>query len=88
MEPSLFLGLEGSANKLGIGVVDSRGKILSNVRDTYITPPGSGFLPRETALHHREYFVKILKRALSDAGVALNQISAICYTKGAKVYLV
>lgn len=47
------LGLEGSANKIGIGmlshdegIVDFRGKILSNPRKTFVTPPGTGFLPR------------------------------------------
>uniref|UniRef100_R4G573 Putative o-sialoglycoprotein endopeptidase n=1 Tax=Rhodnius prolixus TaxID=13249 RepID=R4G573_RHOPR len=33
------LGFEGSANKLGIGVVRD-GEVLSNCRRTYITPPG------------------------------------------------
>ncbi|CAD6342042.1 unnamed protein product [Miscanthus lutarioriparius] len=48
----LALGLESSANKIGIGVVSLSGDILSNPRHTYVTPPGHGFLPRETAQHH------------------------------------
>jgi N6-L-threonylcarbamoyladenine synthase len=47
------MGIEGSANKVGIGrlfnksgIVDVEGKILSNPRKTFITPPGTGFLPR------------------------------------------
>ena len=48
----LALGLEGSANKLGVGVIKhnkgplsstNRAEVLSNIRDTYITPPGKGF---------------------------------------------
>lgn len=35
------LGFEGSANKLGVGVVKD-GRVLSNCRRTYITPPGQG----------------------------------------------
>lgn len=35
------IGFEGSANKLGIGIVRD-GEILSNCRRTYITPPGEG----------------------------------------------
>ncbi len=65
----LALGMEGSANKLGIGVVASDGEILSNLRDTYITPPGTGFLPRETAQHHSELVHEMVKKALSDAGI-------------------
>jgi N6-L-threonylcarbamoyladenine synthase len=44
----LAIGLEGSANKLGVGIVKDDGTILANVRHTYITPPGTGFLPKET----------------------------------------
>lgn len=37
----IALGFEGSANKLGVGIVKD-GKVLSNCRKTYITPPGEG----------------------------------------------
>ena len=43
----LALGLEGSANKLGVGIVKDDGTILANVRHTYITPPGND--PRQDA---------------------------------------
>ena len=49
----LAMGFEGSANKMGVGVVRLDGTILSNPRHTFITPPGQGFLPRETAQHHQ-----------------------------------
>lgn len=35
------LGIEGSANKIGVGIIRD-GEVLSNVRKTYITPPGEG----------------------------------------------
>ena len=76
----LVLGIEGSANKVGVGIVSDDGVIHANPRHTfvnsitspalcdatastcsyvllfacsYITPPGQGFLPRETAIHHQ-----------------------------------
>ena len=49
----LTLGIEGSANKIGIGIVDQNGNILANPRKAFITPPGTGFIPRETAEHHK-----------------------------------
>lgn len=58
--PITAIGLEGSANKLGIGIIRD-GKVLSNPRRTYITPPGEGFLPRETAKHHRECILEVLR---------------------------
>jgi tRNA A37 threonylcarbamoyltransferase TsaD len=42
------LGIEGSANKIGVGIVDGEGNVLSNPRTTFITPPGTGFQPSET----------------------------------------
>ena len=39
----IAIGFEGSANKLGVGIVKD-GEVLSNPRVTYITPPGEGML--------------------------------------------
>lgn len=77
----IALGLEGSANKLGVGILKDS-EILSNIRDTYITPPGTGFLPSETAKHHRDVIVNLIKRALNEAKISWNDIDCICYTKG------
>ncbi|KAK2198259.1 bifunctional Gcp-like domain/tRNA N6-adenosine threonylcarbamoyltransferase Kae1 [Babesia duncani] len=76
------LGIEGSANKLGIGIVSGNGTILANVRRTYSAPDGEGFLPRHVAKHHRENVASLVKEALQVAGLELSQISQICYTKG------
>ncbi|KAK0651779.1 putative tRNA threonylcarbamoyladenosine biosynthesis protein kae-1 [Cercophora newfieldiana] len=83
----IALGCEGSANKLGVGVIahdaeTGEATVLSNVRHTFVSPPGTGFLPKDTARHHRAYFVRVAKQALSDAGVSISEIDCICYTKG------
>ncbi|KAJ8302418.1 LOW QUALITY PROTEIN: hypothetical protein KUTeg_018814, partial [Tegillarca granosa] len=75
----IAIGFEGSANKLGIGIMEL---VLSNPRHTYITPPGEGFLPRDTAKHHRQYAIEILSKALEEAKVQPEDIDVICYTKG------
>ncbi|KAI5862866.1 O-sialoglycoprotein endopeptidase [Durotheca rogersii] len=87
--PLLALGCEGSANKLGIGVVShdpatGRTEVLSNVRHTFVSPPGTGFLPKDTARHHRAHFAALARRALADAGVdrPAEQLSCVCYTRG------
>lgn len=54
----IAIGFEGSANKIGI---------LANPRHTYITPPGHGFLPRETAHHHLHHVLPLLKSALQTS---------------------
>lgn len=78
----LVLGIEGSANKIGVGIVRSDGVILSNPRHTYITPPGTGFLPRETAQHHQKYILDLVKQAIQEAGIKTSDIGAVAYTKG------
>ncbi|KAI9895782.1 hypothetical protein PsorP6_018653 [Peronosclerospora sorghi] len=82
----LAMGIEGSANKLAVGIICYRKncetEILSNIRKTYIPPPGQGFLPRETAWHHQNHVVGIVRAALLEANVLPHQLDCICYTKG------
>ncbi|TPX15155.1 uncharacterized protein E0L32_004713 [Thyridium curvatum] len=89
----LALGCEGSANKLGIGVIahpadgqpgSAAAVVLSNVRDTFNSPPGTGFLPKDTAAHHRAFFVRVALAALRDAGVRdpAAELECVAYTKG------
>jgi len=37
----ISIGFEGSANKIGVGIVKD-GTVLANPRQTFITPPGQG----------------------------------------------
>ena len=83
----IALGLEGSANKLGVGLIlhpaqGGAAQILSNIRHTFVSPPGEGFLPKDTARHHRAWVITLVKQALKEAGVAVHEIACICYTKG------
>ncbi|PWZ01548.1 peptidase M22, glycoprotease [Testicularia cyperi] len=103
--PYLALGLEGSANKLGAGIVlhkpfdpnapssstpssiSSRSvgsvEILSNVRHTYVTPPGSGFQPSDTAKHHKEWILRVISESVRRSGLgSLAEVDCICFTKG------
>ncbi|XP_067648177.1 probable tRNA N6-adenosine threonylcarbamoyltransferase [Eurosta solidaginis] len=75
------LGIEGSANKIGIGIIRD-GEVLANVRKTYVTPPGEGFLPKETAQHHREAILQLIKNALKEANLQPSELDVVCYTKG------
>ena len=84
----IALGLEGSANKLGVGLIlhpksgSGPAQILSNIRHTFVSPPGEGFLPKDTARHHRAWVVRLVKQALKEAGVGVGDVDCICYTKG------
>lgn len=83
----IALGLEGSANKLGVGLIlhppkGGPAKILSNIRHTFVSPPGEGFLPKDTAKHHRSWITRLVAQALHEASVTVDDIDCICYTKG------
>ncbi len=82
----ISLGIEGSANKIGVGIIQhpsttSKAIVLANIRRTHITPPGEGFLPRDTAKHHREWATKLVVQALKEAKITIADIDCICYTK-------
>lgn len=100
---TVVVGMEGSANKVGVGVVEydptqHTYTILSNPRKTYIAPTGQGFLPKQTATHHQQHIVALVKAALleafpDDVDASTNDktklsthpsqlISGIAYTKG------
>ncbi|KAL8805910.1 MAG: hypothetical protein Q9182_001691 [Xanthomendoza sp. 2 TL-2023] len=83
----IAIGLEGSANKLGVGVILHPPKggtalILANIRHTFVSPPGEGFLPKDTAKHHRAWVIRLVKQALIEAKVSVDDVHCICYTKG------
>jgi N6-L-threonylcarbamoyladenine synthase len=56
--------------------------VLSNVRHTYVTPPGEGFLPSDTAKHHKAWALRIIRQAVDKAGIHLKDLDCIAYTKG------
>lgn len=83
----IALGLEGSANKLGAGLIlhphkGGPAQILSNIRHTFHPPPGEGFLPKDTAKHHRSWVISLVKQAMKEAQIRVNEVDCICYTKG------
>lgn len=78
----IILGLESSANKIGVGIVSDDGTIFANVRHTFVAPLGEGFRPSETADHHRQHAVELVKQALAEANMTHKDIGAIAYTMG------
>ena len=84
----IALGLEGSANKLGVGVIFNPAPpkqgpaiILANIRHTFVSPPGEGFLPKDTAKHHRTWVTRLVYKALSEARISITDVDCICNTK-------
>ena len=42
----------------------------------------AGFLPRDTAKHHQDCVLEVLKEALDEAKIDPRDIDVVCYTKG------
>jgi N6-L-threonylcarbamoyladenine synthase len=78
----LCLGIESTAHTFGCSVVDSRGNMLSDARDVYKAPEGSGIHPREASRHHMEVSPDILKNALKSATVTMKDIDIVGYSAG------
>ena len=77
----ITLGIEGTAHTLGVGVVDSERKVLSNVIDMY-RPPQGGLHPREAANHHAEVVAGDIEKAVSDAGISLKDVDLVAFSMG------
>jgi N6-L-threonylcarbamoyladenine synthase len=78
----LCLGIESTAHTFGCSIVDSRGKILSDARDVYKAPEGSGIHPREASRHHMQVSPDILQNALKSGNVTMKDIDIVGYSAG------
>ncbi|ORY82442.1 glyco protein endopeptidase kae1 [Protomyces lactucae-debilis] len=82
----IALGLEGSANKLGVGIIahptEGPARVLCNLRHTYHAETGEGFQPNHTAKHHKKHITRLIRDALIEAQVTSAQLSCICFTQG------
>lgn len=88
---TIVLGIEGSANKVGVGIVRYNARqesyeILANPRKTFVAPTGHGFMPKQTALHHQNHITALIRTALQEAFPNHQDpatcISAVAFTKG------
>ncbi|OYT37934.1 MAG: UGMP family protein [Desulfurococcales archaeon ex4484_58] len=78
------LGIESTSHTFGIGVVEyceNNIRILANVNDQYV-PLKGGIHPREAAIHHTRVAPEVLLKALSRAGISLEELEAIAVALG------
>ncbi|WP_069807242.1 KEOPS complex N(6)-L-threonylcarbamoyladenine synthase Kae1 [Vulcanisaeta thermophila] len=78
---TVVLGIESTAHTFGVGIATERG-ILVNVNDTYTPPQGVGIHPRVAADHHVEVGPRLIREALSRAGLSINDVDAIAFSMG------
>ena len=77
----ICLGIEGTAEKTGVGIVDDEGNILSQVGEQ-LFPEEGGIHPREAAEHHANWIPKLIPQAISEAGLSYDDIDLISFSQG------
>ncbi len=77
----VILGVESTAHTFGIGVVNDKGKVLSNVYDRYESKD-QGMIPEKVVEHHQKIAEIMLQKALTEAKVSWKKISFIAYSAG------
>jgi N6-L-threonylcarbamoyladenine synthase/protein kinase Bud32 len=77
----ICIGIEGTAEKTGVGIVDSDGEILASVGKALI-PESGGIHPREAAEHHAANIVPLIKNSLEESGLFLKDIDLVAFSKG------
>jgi N6-L-threonylcarbamoyladenine synthase len=56
--------------------------VLSDERDIYKAPEGSGIHPREASRHHMEASSDVLRQSLQSAGVSIKDVDIVGYSAG------
>jgi N6-L-threonylcarbamoyladenine synthase/protein kinase Bud32 len=77
----ICLGIEATADNLGIGVVASDGTILATEISTHV-PEEGGIHPREAARHHSDKIGETISRALTKAKVETRELDIIAFSQG------
>lgn len=77
----ISLGIEGTAEKTGVGIVDDEGNILS-MAGKQLFPEKGGIHPRIAAEHHAKWIPQLIPQAIEEAGISYNDIDLISFSQG------
>ena len=81
------LGIESTAHTFACSVIkfspyEKFPNILSDVRDTFKAPDGSGIHPREAARHHASVAIEVLKQSLASSKIKYKDLDIVAYSAG------
>lgn len=77
----ISLGIEGTAEKTGVGIVDDEGNILG-MAGKQLFPEKGGIHPRIAAEHHANWIPQLIPQAVEEAGISYNDIDLISFSQG------
>ncbi|MGC2668701.1 MAG: O-sialoglycoprotein endopeptidase, partial [Candidatus Nitrosopolaris sp.] len=85
----LCLGIESTAHTFGCSIIEAsgsdsilRGRIVSDSRDVYKPPEGTGIHPRDASRHHCQISDKVFRNSLTAAKLSIKDIDVISYSAG------
>src|SRR3954453_90571 len=83
-KPALILGIESSCDETAAAVVRSGEELLSSAVASQFTAhqPYGGVVPELAAREHLRAIAPIVRKALADAQITLNDVDAIAVTQG------
>jgi N6-L-threonylcarbamoyladenine synthase len=79
------LGIESTAHTFSASVVTEEDGVITNPKDIYKPPEGSGIHPAEAAEHHVSVAVRVIREALErqdGRGSDISDIDAVAYAMG------
>src|SRR3984885_6474898 len=84
MPDAYILGIESSCDETGAAVVRSGAHVVSNVVASQIAThrPYGGVVPELASREHLRAIVPVVRAALAEAGVGLDDLDAIAVTSG------
>src|SRR6266705_770620 len=79
-----MLAIETSCDETAAAVVEDGRRILSNVvsTQTEVHAPYGGVVPELASRHHIENIVPVIRGAMTEAGIAFEQLDAVAVTQG------
>jgi N6-L-threonylcarbamoyladenine synthase len=80
--PLCVLGVESTAHTFSASVASESEGLLSDIRDVFRPPEGSGIHPTEAARHHAAVARRVLREAFEVASVHPSALSAVAYAMG------
>lgn len=80
----IILGIESSCDETGFAIYHTERGLIANAlfSQTQLHAPYGGVVPELASRNHVESLIPLLQRALSEANITLQQLTAIAYTEG------
>ena len=84
MKDLIIMGIESSCDETSVAIVKNGRQVLSNVIDTQISihEKFGGVVPEIASRNHVEAISNVMKQALAEAKIDINDVDAIACTYG------